>query len=268
FGTGQNPEINSAILREQNISFVINTGDLVLMGGGPDFWWKRYFMENSYMRSLITLPTKGNHEVFGIESDFNNTEYEKNHAFPNHENWYAVNYSNVHFICLEFTNYRAGAVGDNRSEIMKLWLRHDLSQINTTNKFDFIVVYMHYPLQTLLGGNGVNMDTWEKYAGSEFRMAHVVPDIVFTGHVHDYERSLFDLGDYNGDGHDDYCWNIVSGGGGAELAPARWTSLEPNYFCVELVHHYCTVDVNGKSLVLNAKTATGAVFDHLEINKS
>ncbi|MHA1339780.1 MAG: purple acid phosphatase family protein [Promethearchaeota archaeon] len=267
FGTGQCDEIVKKIMAENDISFVINTGDLILMGGGPDFWWKRYFMENFYMRSILTLPTKGNHEIFGIEDNYTNTEYEFNHDFPNHQNWYSLNYSNVHFICLEFTDYKLGAMGENRNEEMRNWLREDLKSINTSSQFDFIVVYMHYPLQTLLGGNGVNINTWESICGIEFRNANVVPDIFFTGHVHDYERSRFNLGDYNGDGIDDFTWNIISGGGGAELAPLRWTPLSDEYYKVELLHHYIVVEVENNTMNIVAKTPTGQIIDEFQLTK-
>ncbi|MHA1730871.1 MAG: purple acid phosphatase family protein, partial [Promethearchaeota archaeon] len=234
FGTGQTARVSRAIASEPGLSFVVNTGDVVLMGGGPKYWWRRYFMENAYMRDLVTLPTKGNHEVFGVNDPTDESEFEFNHAFPGNQNWYSFNYSNAHFISLEFTDYKEGPVGEGRDAEMREWLRGDLARVNDTDDVRWVFVTMHYPMQTLLGGNGVNAATWERICGVEFRRARVVPDVFFTGHVHDYERGLVNLGDYDGDGADDHAWNVVTGGGGAEIAPARWTPVGGDYEVVEL----------------------------------
>ena len=270
FGWSQNSAIDRAINKETDISFVINVGDIVL-AGEPDFLWRRYFIENTHMRSKITLPTKGNHENF-LTEEYVNSQFEANHAFPDGKNWYSYNYSNAHFICLEWSS-SSGPEEESLGPIMKLWLRNNLSKVNTSSEIDFVFVYLHYPFETRLGGNGLNWNKWNELCGSEFDMANVIPDAVFAGHVHDYERSRVKLGDYDDDGNDDYTWNIISGGGGAEVVPARWESLNHGeddsvtYHSVELQHHYCVAEIDDNVFKFIAKMSNGNILDSFSIIK-
>jgi hypothetical protein len=266
FGSSTNKEIDKEIRADSNNAFTINTGDLVMIGGGPRWLWRRYFLENEHMRSMISLPSKGNHEVYLAEDDPENTEYEFNHAFPGHTNYYSFNYSNTHFICLDFSSSNGPESLANQTA-MKSWLRKDLARINESDDIDWVFINQHYPLHTSLGSNGVNMGKWNSLVGSEFDLANVIPDVLFAGHVHDYERSWVDLGDLDGDGKTDGVWNIISGGGGAEIVPVQWDDIGEDEESLVLQNHYCSIKINGNSIDLTAKMINGVNIDNLTYTK-
>lgn len=268
FGSGTADRIDSLIRAQQNISFTINTGDIVMLGGGAQWQWRRYFMENQHMRSMLSFPSKGNHEVFLAENDPEHSEFEFNHAFPGNKNYYSYNYSNAHFIILDYSSSHGPELESSQIE-MKSWLHSDLSSINSSSDIDWVFISQHYPLHTALGSNGVNMERWNYLVRDELDIANVVPDMVFTGHVHCYERNWFELGDLDGDGNDDGVWNIISGGGGAEVVPAQWEPLNKTRgeVTLSLQNHYCSFKIDGNRLEMKAILLNGNVADNLTIIK-
>jgi hypothetical protein len=84
-------------------------------------------------------------------------------------------------------------------------------------------------------------------------MRHQV-DLVFSGHDHDYERTVPIGG----------VIYVVSGGGGKDLYEAgrsEWTAFSRS------VRHAVLVRIDGRSLSLEAIEPDGAVFDHLNLKR-
>jgi hypothetical protein len=118
---------------------------------------------------LFTLPENG--EAGGVPSGT--------------ENYYAIDYGNIHLVVLDTTDSSLKPGGD-----MLTWLKEDLS-LNTKQ---WLIVAFHHPPYTK---GSHNSDDIEDSNGRLFKIReHVLPileaaavDLVLSGHSHMYERS-------------------------------------------------------------------------------
>jgi parallel beta-helix repeat protein len=152
------------IAEEENVSFVVHTGDFVCSGSDLDEW-NRFFDAGRAMLANITIyPVLGNHED-------NHTNYYDAFGVPE---WYSFDCGNVHFTVLDDNDWASPHTAEQAE-----WLRNDL---NTSAAWKF--VSFHHPpyssSETHWGG--WKNDVWENI----FINSSV--DAVFNGHVHVYER--------------------------------------------------------------------------------
>ncbi len=164
------------------------------------------------LRRSVLWSTRGNHEM-------STSVYYGQFTFPTGgeagglpsgtEAYYAFDFANIHFICLDST----GASLDPGSPMLT-WLESDLASTAQT----WIVAFWHHPPYTK-GSHDSDSTT-----DSDGRMVqvreNVLPlleaggvDLVFSGHSHSYERSFLL------DGHYDFSWTldpsmILDGGDG------------------------------------------------------
>jgi hypothetical protein len=76
-------------------------------------------------------------------------------------------------------------------------------------------------------------------------------DLVFSGHDHNYERSIVDNVTY-----------VVTGGGGSPLydnGHSPWTVYS------EKTYHYCLLSANSTTMSFEAKKPDGSVFDSFQL---
>ncbi len=177
--------------------FYLNTGDLVEDGSNSSQWDSFFEIETELMKTTTLFPSLGNHE-------YGHANYFDLFYLPGNERWYSFDYGNAHFTCLQidvFTDYSVGSE-------QYLWLEQDLAGSNQTWKFVFFHIA---PYSSGTHGNDVNVLAVRDVLPSLFEEHKV--DMVFSGHDHDYERSLINDVTY-----------IVSGGGGAPLYQKQFTS--------------------------------------------
>ena len=89
-------------------------------------------------------------------------------------------------------------------------------------------------------------------------------DIVWSGHIHSYERTYPLLGGkpvLSGG----VTYMITGGGGGGLERPGPWRL--PFSAKVYSGHHYCLVSVHGPSLRIEAIDLEGRIFDFIELSK-
>lgn len=223
----------SAILRKDP-EVVFHTGDLVTDGTIPGQW--EIFDEiTSELRSEAEFfPALGNHEK---DSDLYFDRFE----LPNNERWYSVNRSGVHFIILDSCS------GIQEGSEQYIWLESDLSE--AADSFSFIAAIFHHPpfstgphTEDEMGLRETIVPLLEKYD----------VDIVFSGHDHSYERSL-----YNG------IYYIVSGGGGAPMYDQEKESRYSQVF--RKVNHFCEISVTSDSMVVCVYDTLNSMLDRFSV---
>ncbi len=216
-------------------NLIMHSGDLVNNGGTTSDWRIFFNVEDTVLQNHHFLPAIGNHE-----SPF--WPYDTLFALPDSEDYYAVNFGNSHFIILNTDIDLYGAQRD--------WLIDDLSTANSDTAIDWIFVNFHRPPYSS-GSHGSQLDVRNAWCPL-FETYGV--DIVFSGHDHNYERTL----PINGVVY------IVTGGGGAPLrdvGSSSWTAYS------EKTYHFCLIDITAKKLFLRAIKPDGTVFDTLVIDK-
>ena len=200
---------------------------------------------------------------------------------------FSFDYGNSHWTVLDANTYM-----DWHNPSLREWLRKDLAAAQSAT---WRFVAFHQP-----GFNSSKEHFSEQQMrplSAIFEAGHV--DIVFSGHVHNYQRS-FPLefvakaqpdgatagpkGEVAGDwildkefgdgehGRPRGVLYIVSGGGGAELYnpeqqidPASWQTFTNKF--ISQVHSLSLVDIDGKTLRLKQVSETGETVDSFRIAK-
>jgi hypothetical protein len=196
---------------------------------------------------------------------------------------YSFDYGNSHWTVLDANTYM-----DWGNPSLQEWLKKDLAAAQSAT---WRFVGFHQP-----GFNSSKEHFTEQQMrplAPIFEAGHV--DVVFTGHVHNYQRS-FPLtfvsdgapagpkGERGGEWKLDKAFGdgskakphgviyIVSGGGGAELYnpeqqadPASWQTFTDKF--ISTVHSLSVVDISGKTFKLKQVSETGDTVDSFQVAK-
>lgn len=146
------------------------------------------------LRRSAVWPTIGNHERVGVNGDTSPyleiftlpTQAEAGGIASGTERYYSFDYGDIHFVCLDSDT-------NNDSVAAMTWLENDLAANDKT----WLVAFWHHPPYTNGSHNsddeGSLVDMRENFV--PILEAYGV-DMVFTGHSHSYERSLWLYGHY------------------------------------------------------------------------
>ena len=241
---GKNQLAMAALLEHLEPDLVLHTGDVVYPSGEDRHYDPRFFTPyRELIKETPVFPTLGNHDV----QRGNGTAYLKNVYLPSNnpqdtERYYSFDWGNAHFTSLDSELYYEDS-GGNLDE-QRAWLESDLAETRQPWK----IVFLHRPLYSSSehGSDKMIREDLEPI----FSRCKV--NMVFSGHDHDYERTIPMKG----------VTYIVSGGGGRDLYGAgrsEWTAFSKS------THHVVLVRVNGKRLSLEAVESAGAVVDRLEL---
>jgi predicted phosphodiesterase len=154
------------IASESNISFIINTGDLV---NNPDDEeeWDRFFTAGKML--FATTPytaVRGNH-------DSNRSLFKDRFGT---DGMYSFDCGDAHIAVLDSTDYSGFSLDEQ-----VLWLVKDLA---STEKWKIVV--LHHPLYTSEENHFGGFENLQKVYEPVFLSRNV--SVVFNGHVHAYER--------------------------------------------------------------------------------
>ena len=241
-------------------SFVVHTGDMVLYG--EEHQWKIFdiFEGKIIDRGISFYPVLGNHEYHTREKshppdpDKRLKHYFNRFKYIREKRWYSFEYGNSLFIILD-TNT------DYSSESYQYkWLMKKLKGESPI----FLFIIFHHPPYTKADMYKVNRSKSERFLAGIFEsykeknLAKV--DIVFSGHVHNYERYR-----YNGINY------IVTGGGGA---PQHSINRNPDDFYTGegTSYHYCKITVSRtkatfEMIKLDEDTGKWVIADVFTISK-
>jgi hypothetical protein len=300
-GTGREPQIavhdamRKTIEKEKRpLDFWLHVGDMAYDTGRDVEFQTRFFeMYESTLRNEVCWPTMGNHEGANSSGETATGPYYDAYVVPKRgetggiasgtEAYYAFDYANIHFVCLDSHD-----LSRKPGDPMASWLKADLEK----TKADWIVAFWHHPPYT----KGSH-DSDKEADLTEMRKL-IMPiveaggvDIVLTGHSHSYERSMLmdgayatptvaenfilDDGDGDPDGDGPYrkskgihshegTVQVVTGNAGQKLS--RNGTL-PVMRRIIIEHGSVLVDVYGDTLVARMINREGAESDLFSITK-
>jgi len=231
-----------------NPSFIINIGDIV-ENGSQQYLWDNWFdhMDKYFTAAngltVPLIPVLGNHER-------NATNFYEQFALPNNEQWFSIDWANVHIIVL---NSEADEEG---LRAQQQWLEKDLS--NCSKKWKIAVFHRNVFTS--------DHDQWTpafEYFVPLFDKYHV--QLVVNGHSHNYMRTKpinWTASPYSYQpSYSNGTMYIVSGGWGAPLkdvVQGWWTAYTVKKYNFLLLSVY----QNG-TLHIEAKDDRGVTFDEV-----
>ena len=235
-----NPKVRLALVQaiaDVNPAFVCFTGDIVYNGFDANDW-KVWDSETSVWRDkkIPVYPALGNHELHG-DANLGLANYFR--RFPDLKNnrYYSVRAANTMILALDSSL-------DEVSGPQGRWLSDMLDHVPAD--VDFVFLMFHHPPYTSSSddkkfGGGHSARSAEITLAKELeqRQAHArFRLVVFSGHVHNYERHQHGGVTY-----------FVSGGGGAHAYPVERTRSDL-FQSKEVNYHYLLVEVDRQQLTV------------------
>ncbi len=233
-----NPPVRQALVQaiaQTNPAFVVLTGDIVYNGYDKDDW-EVWDSETAIWREkkIPVYPTLGNHDLHGSEKIALANYFERFHDLKKSV-YYSVRAANTLLLVLD-------SALDETSGPQGQWLKQKLDSL--PSDVDFVFIVLHHPPYTSSsdktmfgGGHSSRPEEHElarmleaKQANQRARM------VVFSGHVHNYERHEHGGVTY-----------FVSGGAGAHAYPIERAKDDP-FQSKEINYHYLQVEVDRDSL--------------------
>jgi acid phosphatase type 7 len=232
-----NPPVRQVLVRAvagAHPAFICFTGDVVYKGADKDDW-RVFDSETSIWRdrNIPVFPAIGNHEMYGNEKTALDNYFQR---FPGlHENrYYSVRAANTLILVLD-------SALDEVSGQQGQWLKSKLDNIPAG--VDFVFLMLHHPPYT--SSSPHMLGEGHDARGQEKDLAKLLEDrqrliharfVVFSGHVHNYERHEHGGVTY-----------FVSGGAGAHAYPIQRAPDDP-YQSNEINYHYLLVEVDRQQL--------------------
>lgn len=229
-----NPAVRLALVNaiaKVNPAFICFTGDIVYNGFDTNDW-KIWDSETGVWRekNIPVLPTLGNHDLHGNEKAALGNYFQR---FPELKGsrYYSARAGNTLFLVLDSSQDEvSGAQGE--------WSKHELDAVPAS--VDFVFVVLHHPPYTsssdahMFGGGhsarapekALAMMLEARQAQARYRL------VVFSGHVHNYERHEHGGVTY-----------FVTGGAGAHAYPIERKPDDP-FQSKEINYHYLLVEVD------------------------
>ncbi|MGA7444788.1 MAG: metallophosphoesterase [Candidatus Sulfotelmatobacter sp.] len=233
-----NPAVRQALVQaiaQTNPAFISFGGDIVYNGYDKDDWkvWDR---ETAAWREkkIPVYPALGNHDLHGDEKIALANYFER---FPDLQNsrYYSLRAANTLMLVLDSSL-------DEVSGPQGQWLTQKLDHLS--GDVDFVFIVLHHPPYTSssdmkIFGGGHSARSQERALAKmlEARQANLRARIVvFSGHVHNYERH-----EHGGITY------FVTGGAGAHAYPIERAKDDP-FQSKEVHYHYLMVEVDRGSL--------------------
>ncbi len=233
-----NPPVRVALVQaiaEANPAFICFTGDIVYNGYDTNDW-KVWDTETSIWRdkNIPVYPALGNHDLHGDEKIALGNYFQR---FPDLKNsrYYSMRAANTLTLVLD-------SALDETSGPQGQWLANKLDNIPAD--VDFVFLMFHHPPYTSssdakLFGGGHSARPHEQALAKmlEERQPHArARFVVFSGHVHNYERHEHGGVTY-----------FVTGGGAAHAYPIDRAPDDP-FQSKEINYHYLLVEVDHQQL--------------------
>lgn len=218
-----------------NPAFICFSGDVVYNGNDADDW-KVWDAETAIWRkqNIPVYPALGNHDLHGDVKVALHNYFDR---FPDlkESRYYSVRAANTVLLVLDSSL-------DEISGPQGQWLAGKLDHI--PSDVDFVFLLFHHPPYTSSsddkkygGGHSARSGEIALAKMLEERQARTRPRfVVFSGHVHNYERHEHSGVTY-----------FVSGGGGAHAYPIERAPADP-FQSKEINYHYLLVEVDQKQL--------------------
>jgi Icc-related predicted phosphoesterase len=233
-----NPAARRALVQaiaDMHPAFISIGGDLSYNGNDPNDW-KVWDAETLVWRQnkIPVYPAIGNHDLHG---DLNTALGNYFQRFPNLKNsrFYSVRIANTLLLVLDSSL-------DENSGPQAQWLAQKLDTL--PSDVDFLFLVFHHPPYTS-SSDAKEFGGGHSARGPEQALARMLESrqqrmrariVVFSGHVHNYERH-----EHGGITY------FVTGGGGAHAYPIERAPEDP-YQSKEVNYHYLLVEVDHREL--------------------
>ena len=229
-----NPAARQALVQaiaQANPSFVSFGGDIVYNGNDVDDW-RVWDSETAVWREkkIPVYPALGNHDLHGNEKVALGNYFQR---FPDLKNsrYYSVRAGNALMLVLD-------SALDETSGSQGQWLTQMLDHIPAD--VDFVLIVLHHPpytsssdMKMFGGGHSARSHEQDLAKSLEARQQNLRARIVvFSGHVHNYERH-----EHGGITY------FVTGGAGAHAYPIERAKDDP-FQSKEVNYHYLMVDID------------------------
>ena len=235
-----NPAVRQALVQavaDTNPAFISFGGDIVYNGYDTNDW-KVWDSETSIWREkkIPVYPALGNHDLHGNENVALANYFQR---FPDLKNsrYYSLRAANTVMLVLDSSL-------DETTGPQGKWLTQQLDAVPAD--IDFVFIVLHHPPYTSSSdekkfGGGHSSRTTEQMLAKmlETRQQNTAARfIVFSGHVHNYERHEHGGVTY-----------FVLGGAGAHAYPIERAATDP-FQSKEINYHYLLVEVDRHHLKL------------------
>jgi len=249
-GFGSSPEQLQVAQQIQKVEydFGLHAGD-INQHIGEEYDLVFYQPYKDILKSAPIFTCIGNHDTYYDNAQTYLASFNLPYNNPDStERYYSFNYGHAHFISLD-TNIPYYP-GSQQYE----WLKQDLeSEMRGETTWTFI--YFHHPPWS---------EGWPGYPGEIGVRTYLVPlfeeyhvDMTFSGHTHDYERGFL-----NG------VYYIITGGGGCTLEEGI-QAYDYDHVTVWInQHHFTYIQLQEKTMQLQAINKDGERIDLLEYEKS
>src|ERR1700728_2974260 len=244
-----NPPVRVALvdaIAKAKPAFICFTGDIVYNGYDANDW-KVWDEKTKIWRDekIPVYPALGKHDLHGSEKDALGNYFQR---FPDLKNsrFYSLRAANSLILVLDSAH-------DESSGSQGQWLTEQLNHVPAD--VDFVFLMFHHPPYTSssdakMYGGGHSARTPEQALAKslEARQAHApFRIVVFSGHVHNYERHEHGGVTY-----------FVSGGGAAHAYPIERAPDDP-FQSKEINYHYLLVEVDHQQIkvTMNRLDLTG-----------
>jgi hypothetical protein len=175
-------QANYGLSIPEQLSFLINVGDLVSTGSSHSDWQDDFFAQaGELLRQVPLYPVLGNHEANA--SLYFEYMHLPNNGTPGYEeHWYTVDHQNVRLIGMD-TN------SGYTVQAQLTWLDGALAEAGSDDNIDFVFVQFHHPHKSELWTPGESGFSTQIVARVEqFSTDTGKPSIHFFGHTHGYSR--------------------------------------------------------------------------------
>lgn len=195
---GSNFRLTTPLIVDRDPQFVIQSGDLVSQGGNWDHWQEYLSVIKDFTPYRAFMPAPGNHETYGDDPDIEN--FKEVFALPGNESTYSYCVGQDDMLFIAINTGANGVITANDLDFVQQTLNaHYLD-------FTWIAIYCHHPPYCSESTNtGLNASF------ATFVETYDV-DVVFTGHVHIYERFVVPN---NVTGNTNITFYVAGGGGGS-----------------------------------------------------
>lgn len=259
--TQRNPEITRRCAEGSyglRPNFLLHCGDVVDDGFAKNQWLKDFFEPCAELLAHVPVyPVIGNHEK-------NSHFYYEYFYLPDPEYYYTFTYGNAQFFMVDSNKDCSPGSEQYRR------LESDLAASRAAWKF---AAHHHPPFSSDNDdyGDTIKGDPAKKPVYGDLRVRQLVPlyekygvDIVFSGHIHSYERTwpILEMKINQARG----IRYIISGGGGGGLETAAPNRVWFTHH-VKRAHHYCYLAIHDRTLHFKAYDTEGVLFDQFELVK-
>lgn len=272
--------VRSAYSKAPDARFAIHAGDLVNYAS-RDFEWAEWFQSVSFIHGMIpALPVVGNHEYFDgiVDADRRfvtslSKLWRPQFTLPVdpglpaavQETVYSIDYGNVIIVVLD-------TMAMDQFEIQAEWM----DRIFSGSSAKWKIVTMHHPVFELVTRNYPGLIE----TGPERRklflpvLAKHRVDLALQGHDHSYGRGAITVNTGTGSNRQNVETVFVTSSASPKsynIQEGGWDSFR-NYNVVlqrqaENTQFFQVVEIEGNSLLFQAFTATGELYDAFRLNK-